>query len=445
MRDTIFALATGPGRAAVAVLRVSGPSARQMLGRMCARQPKPREAALRNILDGNGEVIDQGLVLWFPAPKSFTGEDVFELQLHGGRAIISKVVDTLNGLGARPAEAGEFTRRAFEAGRLELTQAEAVADLVDAETEAQRRQAIRQLDGELGARSERWRAMLIDVLAHLSAQIDFPDEDLPDQVGDYARSIIATLASELREALGDFRGERIRDGVKIALIGAPNAGKSSLFNALVGRDAAIVTSVAGTTRDVIEAPILINGYKVILADMAGVREADNLIEAEGVKRAHQWASAADLRLLAVDRLQGDDHASLAAALTRSGDVLVLTKSDLSAEYSGSWVDFAKSTCLHVVSTSSVTDGGVDSLTSFLTNWLTENLGATDVPAITRSRHRAQITDALGCLDRSLSCSLQGEVMIEDVSCAARALGAISGRVSPEDILDKVFSSFCIGK
>ena len=300
MNDPIYALATAPGRAAVAVVRVSGPDLRDMLAQLCSRIPAPRQAALRTIRSEMGEPIDEGLVLWFPTPGSFTGEDVFELQLHGGAAIIEAVTSALAAAGARPAEAGEFTRRAFEAGRLDLTQAEAIADLVDAETESQRRQALLQLGGALAVRREAWRAGLIEALAFLDAQIDFSEEDVPADVAERAMKPLRALISELDAALGEVRGERIREGLRIALVGAPNAGKSSLFNALVGRDAVIVTSMPGTTRDVIEAPLTIQGYKVVLADMAGLRDAVDEVEAEGIRRARAWAHSADLRLVLVD-------------------------------------------------------------------------------------------------------------------------------------------------
>ncbi len=283
MDDTIFALATAPGRAAVAVVRISGPGSAQVLRRLSGALPSPRRAVLRR-LRGDEETLDEALILWLPGPASFTGEDSAELHLHGGRATVEAVGETLIALGLRLAEPGEFSRRAFQNGKLDLTQAEAIGDLVDAETEGQRRQALGQLEGELSARYQAWRGRLIQALARLEAAVDFPDEDLPDALGREVGDRIVVLAQELEEALADQgRGERIREGYKVALMGAPNAGKSSLLNRLAGREAAIVTDRPGTTRDVIEVPIVISGFKALLADMAGIRDTDDPVEIEGVR------------------------------------------------------------------------------------------------------------------------------------------------------------------
>ncbi len=259
MRDTIFAPATAPGRAAVAVIRISGPDAGAALRALAGRLPAARRASLRKLRDAAGDAIDAGLALWFPGPDSYTGEDVAELHLHGGAAVVGRVTESLAALGLRLAEPGEFTRRAFEAGRLSLDQAEGVADLIDAETEAQARQAVAQLEGALGRRYERWRRMLAEALAMLEAAVDFPDEELPSDVAERARPRIARLEADLERAQADARrGERVREGYRIALIGAPNAGKSRLFNALLAREAAIVTATPGTTRDVLEAPLVVD-------------------------------------------------------------------------------------------------------------------------------------------------------------------------------------------
>ena len=293
MTETIFALATAPGRAAVAVVRVSGPQAAAVLRALAAPLPAPRRAALRRLKADDGALLDEALVLWFPAPASFTGEDSAELHLHGGRASVEAVTAALAGHGLRLAEPGEFTRRAFQNGKLDLTQAEAIADLVDAETDGQRRQALGQLEGGLSARYADWRTRLIQALARLEAAVDFPDEDLPDALSAEVGRRVAELADELEAALlDDGRGERVREGFRVALVGAPNAGKSSLLNRLAGREAAIVTDVAGTTRDVIEVPAVIEGFKVLFADTAGLRDSTDPIEAEGVRRARAWAAAA---------------------------------------------------------------------------------------------------------------------------------------------------------
>ena len=327
MSDTIFAPATAAGRAAVAVVRLSGPKTASALRTLAGDLPEPRRASVRRLFAPDGAEIDQGLVLWFPAPGSYTGEDAAELQVHGGRAVVGALVDALAAVGLRLAEPGEFTRRAFEHGKLDLTQAEAVADLVDAETEAQRRQALAQLEGRLTAAEAGWRAALVEALALLEAAVDFPDEELPADVAARARPILQALLAELQAAAADVgRGERIREGYRIALIGAPNAGKSTLLNALARRDAAIVTAIPGTTRDIIEVPLQLGGYKAIVADTAGLRETPDEIEAEGVRRAAAWAEQADLRVWLVDGAA--DHPPRRPASLRPDDLVLRTKRDL---------------------------------------------------------------------------------------------------------------------
>jgi tRNA modification GTPase len=443
VRDTIYALATAPGRAAVAIVRVSGPQSLGMLKALCGAVPAPRRAALREIRDDEGGLIDQGVVLWFPGPHSFTGEDVFELQIHGGPAIIEAVTRAIDALGGRLAEPGEFTRRAFEAGRLDLAQAEAVADLVDAETDAQRRQALRQLGGALFQRGERWREALVSALAFLNAQIDFPDEDLPADVAAQALAPLETLVAEIEAALSDVRGERIREGLRIALIGAPNAGKSSLFNALVQRDAAIVAATPGTTRDVIEAPLSLLGFKVLLADTAGLRAAVDEVEVEGVRRATAWADSADLRLWVVDPTapEPDDQFS---ALIKSSDILVLTKRDL-VPAPEPIEDFHRM-AMKMVRTSVVQKGGLDELSENLERWVAASLSGSDFPAVTRIRHRRLLQDARDHLQRALSQTIdRAEVIAADVRLAMFSLESIAGRLDTEAILDRVFATFCIGK
>src|ERR1019366_671451 len=309
MGDTIFALASAPGRAAVAIVRLSGPGAGAALQALTGARPRTRRPSLRGLkrpLDR--ESLDQALVLWFPQPHSYTGEDVAELHLHGGAAVIDGVTEALLGLGLRLAQPGEFTRRAFENGKLDLSQAEAIGDLVEAETDAQRRQALAQLDGDLARRHTAWREALIEALAMLEAAVDFPDEDLPVEVARGAAPLLENVAREIDAALAEGeRGERVREGFRIALIGAPNAGKSSLLNALAGRDAAIVTPTPGTTRDVIEVALNLAGYRVLIGDTAGLRTPKGAIEAEGVRRAGALAEAADLRLIVVDVAAKDER------------------------------------------------------------------------------------------------------------------------------------------
>ncbi|PHY13655.1 tRNA uridine-5-carboxymethylaminomethyl(34) synthesis GTPase MnmE, partial [Caulobacter sp. B11] len=294
MNETIYAPATGAGRAAVAVIRVSGPGSRQAVLALAGRVPRPRQAVLRRLRHGGAD-LDEALVLWFEAPASYTGEDSAEFHVHGGRAVVAAVLEALAAQGLRMAEPGEFTRRAFENGKLDLAQAEGVADLIDAETDAQRRQALGQLGGALGQRYDRWRDLLIHALAMLEAAVDFPDEELPEDVAERARPGLRALLSEIDEALADaVRGRKVREGYRIALVGAPNAGKSTLLNGLAERDAAIVTATPGTTRDIIEVPLVLGGYKVLVADTAGLRVTEDSIEAEGVRRARAWAAEADL-------------------------------------------------------------------------------------------------------------------------------------------------------
>src|SRR4249919_156216 len=304
IRDTIFALSSGRPPAAIAVVRISGPRAGEALKALAGRMPEPRKAGLARVRDpATGEAIDEALALWFPGPNSETGEDMAEVQLHGGRAVVAAVLGALGRIeGLRPAEAGEFTRRAFENGRLDLTAVEGLADLIGAETEAQRRQAYRQLKGLLGDRAETWRARLIEALALVEARIDFSDEaDVPEDLIGPALVIAHSLRDEIAQALlGAARGERLREGLVVAIAGPPNAGKSTLLNRIARREAAIVSPIPGTTRDVIEVHLDLGGYPVTLLDTAGIRDSDDPVEQDGVRRARQRAGAADLVLWVED-------------------------------------------------------------------------------------------------------------------------------------------------
>ena len=430
------------------MLRLSGPGTRAALEALAGRLPPAREARLRRLKGGAGEVLDEALVLWLPGPASYTGEDSAELHLHGGAAVVDAVAEALLALGLRPAEPGELTRRAFENSRLDLDRAEAVADLVDAETAGQRRQALAQLGGALGRRYDAWRGELLEALAVLEAAIDFPDEELPADVAERARPHLARLEQELAEALADAgRGERVREGLRIALVGAPNAGKSSLLNRLVGRDAAIVTAIPGTTRDVIEVPMVLAGFKALLADMAGVRAASEAIEAEGVRRARVWAEGADLRLWLVDAAEGDGSWRQAAELARPGDVLVLNKSDLpaggDAAEAAAWAGVL---ALTVRSLSAASGEGVDGLRDWLGERAAEALSGGEFPAATRIRHRQRLGEALEHVRRAgVALDAGAELAAEDLRLAGRALGRISGRIDAEEVLDRIFASFCIGK
>ncbi len=442
--DTIFALATAPGRAGIAVLRLSGPEAGAALEALAGKKPPPRRATLAQFRDPqSGEAIDDGLMLLFPAPRSVTGEEVAELQVHGSRAVVAALLAALARLpGLRPAEPGEFTRRAFEHGKLDLTAAEGLADLVAAETAAQRRQALRQLEGELGRLYEGWRERLLRALARLEAEIDFPEEGLPPELWRSVAAEAASLRGEIAAHLADGnRGERLRDGVAVAIIGPPNAGKSSLMNALARRDVAITAASAGTTRDIIEVALDLGGYPVLLADTAGLREAGDEIEAEGVRRARARAEAADLRLVVVDASRQEEAASL-AGLIDDAAILVANKIDLEPADGGRWADgLGAGPALRL---SVRTGEGMGGLLMRLEDEVARRFAPGAAPLITRARHRQALEECVAALDRFARAAL-AELAAEDLRAATRALGRITGRVDVEDMLDIIFREFCIGK
>jgi tRNA modification GTPase len=447
MRDTIFALATGPGRAAVAVVRLSGPDSARALAALAGSVPSPRHAALRTLRDPlTGDRLDKALTLWFPGPQSFTGEDQVELHLHGGRAVVGATLHALSDLGLRPAEPGEFTRRAFENGKLDLLEAEGVADLIDAETQGQRRQALDQLTGALRGREIRWRGLVVEALSLLEASLDFPDEEVPGGVVDQARVALAALRAELAAALGDARGERVRDGFRVAILGRPNAGKSSLLNAMARRDAAIVTPVAGTTRDIIEVDLDVAGFRVTLADTAGLRDARDVIEAEGVRRGKVWAATAAVRFFVVDASDAEDSPLRdASEILSVGDVVILNKMDRARTPLVERCTLeARARGLTVVQASAGLSS-IDDVEATLRQLVVSSLAGTDAPAVTRIRHRETLEAALVQVDRALSPGRPAELVAEDVRLASRSLARLSGRVEAEDVLDKVFRSFCIGK
>ena len=443
MAETIFAPATAPGRAGIAVVRISGPAAADAVARLTGtKPPPPRYAARARFCDpASGARLDDGLCLWFPAPASFTGEDVAELHIHGGRASVAALTAALARIaGLRFAEPGEFTRRAFENGKLDLTAAEGLADLVDAETEAQRRQAARQLDGELGALYDSWRARLISALAHLEAVIDFPDEDLPAGVrGELERGLDA-LVDDLSRHLDDGgRGERVRDGISIAIVGPPNVGKSSLLNALARRDAAIVSEAKGTTRDVIECHLDLGGYPAIVADTAGLREAGGAVEREGVARALARAEAADIRIVMFDASVVSKLERMAEELVDGDAVVVANKVDLLPERKEITIAGRRALAMSVT-----TGEGVATLLRELSSKVEARYGLAEQPALTRARHRAALEQCRDAVARGRGQAAV-ELMAEDLRLAARALGRITGRVDVEEILDVVFRDFCIGK
>jgi tRNA modification GTPase len=444
MTDTIFAPATAAGRAAVAVVRLSGPRSRAAVRALAGVLPSPRQATVRTLRGGEGRGIDQALVLWFEGPASYTGEDCAEFHVHGGPAVVASLLEALAALGLRLAEPGEFTRRAFENGKLDLAQAEGVADLIEAETEAQRRQALDQLGGALGQAQARWRDRLIEALAMFEAAVDFPDEEVPADVAALARPALSDLAGELEQALVDVkRGERVREGFRIALVGAPNAGKSTILNALARREAAIVTATPGTTRDVIEVPMRLAGYKVLVADTAGLRDTADEIEAEGVRRARRWAEEADLRVWVVD---GASQAAATVPDLHPHDLCVINKADLEpgAETGHALVE-ARALNVEVHRVSAWKPADIAALEQTLEGRVVEALAGADPPAATRLRHRELLAEALERVQHALALQDDLELAAEDVRLASRALDRITGRIDPEEVLGRVFSSFCIGK
>lgn len=452
---TIFALSSGAGRAGIAVVRISGPAAGNCLETIIGRdRPAPRKLVQRTLQDPIGQrALDRALVVWLPGPASFTGEDCAELHLHGGSAVVAAVLDCLSRLpGLRLAEPGEFTRRAFDQGKLDLAEVEGLADLINAETEAQRRQALKQYNGDLSRLIEAWRDRLVPVLAHCEALIDFSDEELPESVAASLQSEMLGLESEIRQYLvGQGPGERLRDGLEVALAGAPNVGKSSLLNQFAARDVAIVSEVAGTTRDTIEVRLDLGGYPVTMVDTAGLRDlvgpggTETIgqvgIEAEGVRRARERAAASDLKVVIFDASVAYPFEGESLALVDDRALVVINKIDIGGWGSGR-DEFTGRTCYRV---SAKTGEGIAALIEGLTAEVAERFdGSGPVPAVTRIRHRVALEDCRAALARG-SALEPGELLAEDLRLAVRALGRITGRVDVEDLLDVVFKDFCIGK
>ena len=433
MKHTIFALASAQGRAGVSVIRTSGPQALAIAEQLTGKVLKPRQATYA-ALTHDGEVIDQAIVIAFQGPNSFTGEDSVEYHVHGSAAVLDRLYGVFNDLGLRLAEPGEFSRRALENGKLDLTQAEAIADLVDAESEAQRRQALTQLDGGLKRQYESWRHGLIDLLARIEVYIDFPDEDLPESLQSDILRRIESLRAELDAAITDARrGRQVREGYRIVILGEPNAGKSSLFNTLLKAEAAIVTPIAGTTRDVIEAQLRIGPYTVLLYDTAGLRETDEVVEAEGIRRARSKAEEADLRIWVVDSTRSD----VDLTDVRPEDLLVFNKADMAPA-----PDVSRET--HAVSLKTAL--GLNALIVAIEQRVTTELSARTFPAATRQRHIDRLIEARDELDAATTSRMRvPELTAEHVRQAVNAFDALFGRYDVEGVLDVVFSTFCIGK
>lgn len=426
--DTIFALATAPGRAGVAIVRISGPKA-FLAARQLGGKVRADGRSLCRLVDRRGEPLDEALVLGFEGPASFTGEDVAELHLHGSQAIVAAVLRELGAIdGLRGAEAGEFTRRALQNGRLDLAQVEGLADLIDSETEAQRTQALRVLSGELGRRAEQWRAKLIRAAALAEATIDFADEDVPENVWPEVAELLQSVSREMqREADGVKVAERIREGFEVAIVGAPNVGKSTLLNRLAGREAAITSEIAGTTRDVIEVRMDLAGLPVTFLDTAGLRDSDDKVETIGITRGLERAKAADLRVYLLE-----PGAAPAMDLVE-GDLVLISKADLD-QGSGRGV-------------SGLTGQGVDDLIDSIGSVLKDRAGRVGVAM--RERHRAALIRSVAYLGSATNGLAQAsefpDLLAEDLRSAIRAVDSLVGRVDVEDLLDEIFSSFCIGK
>lgn len=440
---TIYAPATLIGRAGVSVVRVSGGEVRSLIEALTQKKcPPSRYAALRKLYHPtSGALFDYALVLFFEGPNSFTGEDVAEFHLHGGRAVMNEMISALETFPLlRPALAGEFSRRGFENGKMDLTEAEAIADLVDAETAAQHKQALRQMGGALASLYDGWTDRLAKTLAHIEADLEFPDDDLPTDLTLHFYPAVAEIAAEIREHIADGRrGERIRDGIHISIIGPPNAGKSSLLNLLARRDVAIVNEQAGTTRDIVEVQLDLAGYPVVLSDTAGLRDQTNdSIEVEGINRAKARASQSDLNIIV---LNGTDmQASLAATkeFMTETSLLLINKEDL-VEDLPSEVEGKKPLVI------SVTKGtNIDVFLSELTQRVEEKFGQAPSVSLTRARHRHALVEALEHIDRAYTSPLP-ELFAEDLRLAVRAIGMITGKIDVEDLLDIIFNDFCIGK
>lgn len=427
--DTIYALASAQGKAGVSVIRVSGPTAHAACELLCGDVPAARRATLRKLRDTDGQALDQALVLIFHAGSSFTGEDSVEFQVHGSSAVVAAVSDALSRIeGVRLAEPGEFTRRALDNGCLDVAQIEGLADLIDAETEAQRKQALRVLSGDLGVRAESWRRDLIRAAALIEATIDFADEDVPVDVSPEVNKLLARVTGDLaREIAGTRVSERIRSGFEVAIVGAPNVGKSTLLNALAGRDAAITSDIAGTTRDVIEVRMDLAGLPVTLLDTAGLRETEDKIEALGVDLARRRAVTADLRVFLIEPYAEKPD------LYQAEDIVRTAKGDRQAgEHPG---------------VSGQTGEGLDDLVASITRIFADR--ATGAGIATRARHRSAMERGLESLHRARDLLAGGEetadIAAEEMRTAVRALDSLVGRVDIENVLDEIFASFCLGK
>lgn len=441
--DTIFALATPPGKSGVAVVRISGAGALYALKQLCRKDTiAPRHAYFTALYaPETNTLIDRGLALYFAAPHSFTGEEVVELHLHGSLAVIREILHILSAMpGLRPADPGEFTRRAFLNGKMDLLEAEGLADLIDAQTSEQKKQALRVMGGEASRLYEDIRLAMIRILALLEAYIDFPDEEIPESVLKELQESITALQTRIETTLQDERRfERVREGIHIVILGAPNAGKSSLLNALAKRDAAIVSERAGTTRDVIEVHLDICGYPVVLVDTAGIRESEEMIEAEGIRRALARAEAADIKIVLFDGTQLPQLDAQSLSMVDNTSIVAITKIDALHGAAPHLPELPAALTL-----STFTGQGMEALIAAMEKRIIDTFSGQSAPFIIRQRHRGLLMDALYHLDKSKHINTL-ELQCEELRLAAQAIGKITGNIQADEVLDVIFRSFCIGK
>ena len=442
---TIYALSSGPGISGLAVVRVSGSQSKVIMDSIIEGDIKPRVATLKKIRKINSrEVIDEGIILWFPGPKSYTGDDMLEFHVHGSRAVIDALLNEISKIEkCRVAEPGEFTKNAFQNGKISLLEAESIGDLISSETEIQRRQAIDIMSGIQGKKYEGWREKLLKVLSNIEAKIDFPDEDLPQNILSNIKNTTLTVSQEIKKALDDKKvGERIREGFKISILGPSNAGKSSLLNYLSRRDVAIVSEIAGTTRDVLETHLNLDGYPVILSDTAGIRDAKDEIEKRGIKLALKKSENADLNIVVIEPKSGHFTGVLKGLISSENTILVINKSDLAPQ-----AEFENYKNLNPIIISVKEEKNLDKLILEIRNRLKNKFLSTVDTIITRERHRQHLIQCLSYLNsfKEKKDIQEFDKAAEDLRLATRHLGMIVGKIDVEEVLGSIFNDFCIGK
>ena len=442
---TIYALSSGPGISGLAVVRVSGSQSKVIMNSIIEGDIKPRVATLKKIRKINSrEVIDEGIILWFPGPKSYTGDDMLEFHVHGSRAVIDALLNEISKIEkCRVAEPGEFTKNAFQNGKISLLEAESIGDLISSETEIQRRQAVDIMSGIQGKKYEGWREKLLKVLSNIEAKIDFPDEDLPQNILSNIKNTTLTVSQEIKKALDDKKvGERIREGFKISILGPSNAGKSSLLNYLSRRDVAIVSEIAGTTRDVLETHLNLDGYPVILSDTAGIRDAKDEIEKRGIKLALKKFENADLNIVVIEPKSGYFTGVLKGLISSENTILVINKSDLAPQ-----AEFENYKNLNPIIISVKEEKNLDKLILEIRNRLKNKFLSTADTIITRERHRQHLIQCLSYLDsfKEKKDIQEFDKAAEDLRLATRHLGMIVGKIDVEEVLGSIFNDFCIGK